>query len=186
MNISFDSENELESHIFNAYQKTGINPIDHTQPDRLIRQLRIGGYGIADLVGFSLSPMWTDGSQDLIVYVYEVKKELITARAFEQVCRYATGLEIALNSELPETNVTIYPNVVGVSIDDSAAMLDYIGVDFIQARFCPDNGVVFCDPDSLWTPKGDGDLSPVSAVISGLRKEKSKNRPFDVVKNSVN
>lgn len=61
-----------------------------------IRQLKIGNYGIADIVTISRTPHFMGSS--LCVTVYELKKDKISMSSFLQACRYAKGIKQYLNN----------------------------------------------------------------------------------------
>lgn len=90
-------ESDLEEIIFNA------NPDDlrdrglwfyHT---RKYRQLRIGNYGVADIVTFNrpkyVEPLCGFESNTVVVNVYELKKSSLSISAFFQAIRYCKGIK---------------------------------------------------------------------------------------------
>lgn len=94
-------EKDLEEIIYTAdraeLRKRGLNI-----KGKLYRQLRIGNYGIADLVEVDRMPRFVDHSGDIpIVYeegmvtitVYELKKENINVSTFLQALGYAKGIK---------------------------------------------------------------------------------------------
>lgn len=62
------------------------------KPRKLRQQVRIGNYGIADMVGFEFSK---DHAGELYpeIYIYELKQDKISVSAFIQACRYARGIQ---------------------------------------------------------------------------------------------
>lgn len=83
-------EKDLEEIIFTesreALLKCGLR-----LPERLRRQLRIGNYGRADIVGFEAENMI--GDNRLVVTIYELKQDKISVSAFLQAIGYARGIQ---------------------------------------------------------------------------------------------
>lgn len=68
-------------------------------PFHLKRQVRIGNYGIADLVGFQRAN-YTDGSGDNnTIHIIELKQDNISVSTFFQALRYAKGLKRYLHKK---------------------------------------------------------------------------------------
>lgn len=74
------------------------------------RQLRIGNYGICDLVTLER------GQESLRVTIYELKKDEINIDGVIQLSRYVTGCKRYLRSRFPETEILIRPVIIGRSI----------------------------------------------------------------------
>lgn len=97
-------EKDLEELMFNASNEelatAGISEFDCLGTSiKRKRQLRIGNYGVADMVTFTksynCSSMWDEyGVKPVLeVNVYELKKDGITVSAFFQALRYAKGIK---------------------------------------------------------------------------------------------
>lgn len=82
---------------------------------KLIRQLNIKGYGIADLVGWFIDRA-PDG-RTLHVTIYELKKDKIGISAFLQSISYARGIQRYLESKLNNLKFKIHIVLVGSSVD---------------------------------------------------------------------
>lgn len=62
---------------------------------KLLRQLRIGNYGVADLVSFQ-RPFYHTGFNNIVkgtITVYELKQDSISVSAFFQAVRYLRGIQ---------------------------------------------------------------------------------------------
>jgi hypothetical protein len=81
-------EKDLESIIYEA-PKSAISKSGLPFYGKVFRQLRIGNYGIADLVTVHRSLIFSD---HLIIRIYELKKDKIYANALWQSIRYAKGI----------------------------------------------------------------------------------------------
>jgi hypothetical protein len=85
------SEKELEDMIFNA-DREELENRGLWMPKNLRRQVRIGNYGIADIVGFERGCMAKGYQSNSTIYVYELKKDEIDISTFMQSIRYAKGI----------------------------------------------------------------------------------------------
>lgn len=107
-------EKDLEQIIFEAdkeeLQKKGL-PVY----GKLFRQLRIGSYGVADLVSFNRHQ--DGGYPRLSVTVYELKKEKIGISAFLQALQYVKGIERYLELRNFKFTVDFSIILIGKTID---------------------------------------------------------------------
>jgi hypothetical protein len=100
-------EQEIEDVIWNAIQE-----YDHDELFRrglpirqnftYVRQLSLGNYGRADMVGIYVTPSYVfEGKKrrDAYVQIYELKKDEINAQTFFQAVRYAMGLRHKIQLE---------------------------------------------------------------------------------------
>lgn len=88
------------------------------------RQLRIGNYGIADLVLFERTfteSYHFDGilKPFLNITIFELKKDKIGISAFLQAIGYAKGIQEYLDEYKPELEYTLNITLIGSSIDTS-------------------------------------------------------------------
>jgi len=74
------------------------------------RQLRIGNYGICDLITLER------GHESLQVNIYELKKDEVNIDGIIQLSRYVTGCKRYLRSRFPEMEIFIRPIIIGRSI----------------------------------------------------------------------
>lgn len=98
-------EKDLEDILFKAYQsgdqkeiqKRGLHSFGH---DFLIRQLNLGSYGVADLVGINFCPAKyrLDESFSAIT-IYELKKDAINLTTFNQIVKYGKAIVDYLESQ---------------------------------------------------------------------------------------
>jgi hypothetical protein len=162
MKIIFDSEAELEEFIHQNFLDEGVCCIDDTAPDHLLRQVNLGQYGIADLVAFTFEE-FPNGFKGVVVTVYELKKEKITADAFAQAARYATAIKALIDERGDYMLTEIKCALVGTEIDESCFILNLSNFHFYKAHFNPACGVDFKDLSEGWN-KG----SSASPVLDGL------------------
>ena len=64
--------------------------------DKYYRQLDLGDYGVADIIGLSYKKDKLD-NLSLEINIYELKKELIDVNTLLQASRYYKGIESILN-----------------------------------------------------------------------------------------
>jgi len=110
-------EKDLEEIIYTAtpeeLEKAGIE-IHHTI---LKRQVRIGNYGIADLIGFN---------KDLrCIYIYELKKEKISVSSFMQILNYYKGVDrwLSLTNRFGKYRIELI--IIGKELE-KAGSLSYV------------------------------------------------------------
>ena len=118
-------EKNLEDIIFES-NKESLKKRGLSISGKLIRQLRIGNYGIADLVSFDRNYKerdYIDGkySPYLEITIYELKKDKIGISAFMQAIGYARGLQRYF---IDKRNIEFTINIVliGNSIDKSGSL----------------------------------------------------------------
>lgn len=87
------------------------------------RQLRIGNYGVADLVTFDRRRCPVSDSNIIAITVYEFKKDSVSISAFLQAIRYVMGIHSYL--EKREVSFFYYFNIVlcGNKIDLTSDLL---------------------------------------------------------------
>lgn len=144
MKIDFESEKELEDFICDHYSETNEFIVDGSFPHHLFRQMDLGDYGIADLITI------TECRDGVAIGVFELKKENITAAAFEQVLRYATGVEALIKEAEPDLPFHVRPALVALNIDGSCFILNHSCADYYQVEFSPTEGVVFSKKSNGW------------------------------------
>lgn len=86
----------------------------------LKRQLRIGNYGVADLVSFDKQfHDYYDGTRQpcLLITVYELKKDMIGVSAFLQAVGYCKGIKTYLNKKKSSLRFRFEIVLIGKSID---------------------------------------------------------------------
>jgi hypothetical protein len=126
-------ENDLEDIIYNTsqvkLQERGLDVIN--EGSKLYRQLNIGNYGRADLVEFTRSfikPENSRGWHELIINVYELKKEKIGMGSFLQALNYIKGIDMYLKYRNKYNQVEFIITLIGREIENGAFIYlpDYI------------------------------------------------------------
>lgn len=160
-------EKDLEEIIFNSpreeLKKRGL-----TLNGKIKRQLKIGNYGIADLVTFQRTRVcWLDHLEDgkqtklynylYHVTIYELKKDKISMSAFLQAVRYAKGIQDYFYTRKISSEVEFHIHIIGKEISDTDFIyLPQICRNVTFTKFSYDlNGILFEDIDNyLLTNKG--------------------------------
>lgn len=142
-------EQDLEEIIFNAdpslLEERGLY-MHHT---KLFRQLKIGNYGIADLVGFDKClrcPQTNEIVRDNSITIYELKKDAINLDALMQGLKYLKGIQSYLDKR--GCDYIIHLVLIGQNIDLTT------NISFI--------------PDTFKTCNGDIDFFTYSYELDGL------------------
>lgn len=145
--ITWESEKELEDFIFKAMQEKNYDPIVDQQIDWSGRQIRIGAYGVADIVTVSYCPDPYEPS--ISITVYEIKKDQINTRAFGQVSRYMKGVKHYFEISYPDQIINVYGVLVGTCLaddDSSKFLIDACeDISVYLARMSLESGVDFTD-----------------------------------------
>lgn len=129
----------------------------------LLRQVRIGGYGIIDL----MSVRATFKSENILIElsVYELKKDKVDIGSVLQLCRYMSGIEHLLNdhkSYLESKHgmkMCLYPTygyLIGKKIDtrdDIVYLYDHLDEDISIYEYSIDldKGILFKEVNRGWT-----------------------------------
>lgn len=83
-------EKDLEDIIWEAYQseygKYELFNKGLSISGKMYRQVNLGDYGILDLMTVSINP------EDVIISIYELKKDIINMSTMAQAARYGTGI----------------------------------------------------------------------------------------------
>ncbi len=139
-------EKDLEEIIWDAYKNDKLSLINNRGlfiNGLIKRQLRIGNYGIADLVSFEFgysSPIY-DGQEfykyrdfpteyikqfrpSIRITIYELKKDKIGISAFLQSVRYTTGIKQFIENKYPNSDFYFIVNIVliGSELDTSGSL----------------------------------------------------------------
>ena len=89
------------------------------------RQLRIGNYGVADLVSFEKS-YFMNGVKVmpfLKITVYELKKDKIGISAFLQAVKYCKGIRTYIERNHPGMKISLNISLVGNDVDTSGSFV---------------------------------------------------------------
>lgn len=100
-------EKDLENIVFNASDEQ-LNKRGLQVKGKRFRQLRIGNYGIADMVTAELRSTY-HGDKYYKITIYELKKDKIEIGAYLQALNYAVGLISYLEKR---TSISILVNIV--------------------------------------------------------------------------
>lgn len=106
-------ERDLEEIIYTSDRKA-LSERGLTVRGKLFRQLRIGNYGVADLVSVERDPCC------LFITVYELKKEKIGISAFLQALGYVKGIESYIKRRKPKLLIEFNIVLVGSNLDTSS------------------------------------------------------------------
>lgn len=118
-------ENDLEEIIFNTNHvelfKRGLDITGN-----LKRQLRIGNYGVADLIEFR-RPIYCGCEDGFLlgkIRVLELKKDLVNIDTFFQAVRYARGVQSYLKYTNPYllNNVELEVALIGKKVDKRSSL----------------------------------------------------------------
>lgn len=94
------------------------------------RQLRIGNYGIADIITFRKHNFWEEGEEEskLCITVYELKQKIINANTLMQAFRYCKGIEQYINHRNKNLSVMFKVVLIGKELSDGdfCYLPDYI------------------------------------------------------------
>jgi hypothetical protein len=149
------TEKDLEDMIFmdiergcpNCYDRGLEIPLlweSHENKVYWYRQVNLGAYGIADLVGFTRQ----DGN--IYVNIVELKNIPLTAKDFNQVFRYKTGVsEIIKSTFKRKVRFAIEVFLIGPSIDDGHYIQNESNITLFTFEFSLD-GFQFDKKTSGW------------------------------------
>lgn len=104
---------------------------------KMYRQLRIGNYGIADIVTVECKKHLYDRYlEEIIVNVYELKKDKIGISAFLQAVKYAKGIKQYIKHKKYDERIgfDIHINLIGKEIDTTGEFC-YINTVFRDVNF---------------------------------------------------
>jgi len=111
-------EKNLEQIIFESYDK--LNERGLSVDGKLYRQLKIGNYGIADLVTLK-KPHYFKGYKTHycgMITVYELKQDKIGVSAFLQALRYLNGIKSYLRKRNLDTKFSYKIVLIGSEIEN--------------------------------------------------------------------
>lgn len=150
--IILDSEKELEDFFIALAGSNFIDPATEECIDFISRQVVIANYGIADLVSF-----YHYGNGNILITVYELKKDIIDVKTIAQVSRYMTGIKQYAECDLRNFNVHIQGIVIAPEInmkDDTVFLLGQLDYVFAYlAKFSLNKSCVFEKVPKSWFSK---------------------------------
>lgn len=112
-------EKDLEDIIWES-DRIKLSERGLTVKGKLKRQLKIGGYGIADLVSFEKQTGYY-GNRYLKITVYELKKDKIGISAFLQAINYVRGIKSYIKMRNKNIEVSFSIILVGKEVDESGS-----------------------------------------------------------------
>lgn len=117
------SEKEIEDLIFNA-DTNFLSERGLYLPYFKKRQLKIGNYGIADIVGYEKAYFFNGVKHtENKIYIYELKKETINIDAFIQAVSYAKGIKRYMEKYKPNIDFGFKIILIGKDIDLSNSLV---------------------------------------------------------------
>lgn len=130
-------EKDLEEIIFNSDHEHLIDRGLYI-PKILKRQLRIGNYGIADLVGFQ-RPYYHSGYDEICkgeINVIELKKDKISVSSFFQALNYVKGIQRYIEKYRPDMSdhYNYRITIIGNDLDKKSSVV-YLN-DFFNTELC--------------------------------------------------
>ena len=142
-------EKDLEQIIFeNIQTKDGCEllskkGLDVSEPTKCYKQLRIGNYGVADLITIRkpVLKIYKDCSfhSSFHVCVYEFKKDKISMSAFLQAIRYAKGVKQYLKHRgFDESDILLSVTLIGKEIDRTSDFIylpEFIKSEYLNLKF---------------------------------------------------
>lgn len=160
-------ESDLESIIWDCLKtKEGIEKLHKKglkdyEPTKSFRQLRIGNYGIADIVTATKRTynMGKSFQSELHITVYELKKGEINLDALVQVFRYIKGIRHYFHKRgyyIPEYNVRGVLIGRSLNTNDWVYLLDYINnIEVYEYNYSID-GLTFKHKETGYYLKDNG------------------------------
>ena len=143
---------------------------------KLLRQVRIGNYGIADLIQFQRPFYYGQEKQFLHpgrITIYELKKDQVGIAAFLQAISYAKGLREYLRLKKKSENYIIDIVLIGKTVDEKGSFC------FIENTLCINND--FCDEKTNIEEPGTISFYTYKFDIDGLRFKDMSN--YDLIDN---
>jgi len=133
-------ESDLEDIIWDCFKTPeGVDKLCEKglhliKPSRSFRQLRLGNYGIADLVTFDKShyKIQDEIVAEVTITIYELKKDQIKLDSLVQLCRYMKGVKRYFGARGCQLK---YSDIRGVLIGKSLNVDDWVYLtDHIQEK----------------------------------------------------
>lgn len=117
-------EKDLEEVIFTS-NRNHLSDRGLYDYGKFLRQVRIGNYGIADLI--SITRPYNDGSRHVpgVIRVYELKKDKISPSTFLQCLGYARGVQRYIERNKPDQygNWSIEICLIGKTVDSNSTFV---------------------------------------------------------------
>ena len=142
--IPFPSESAIEDFIYKKILTEQCCPISEDAVAYILKQPRLGAYGIADLIKIDFEHNPFEKSLELVVV--ELKNEPLKPRDLAQLTRYMSGVNHMMASYCSRLNIdlTIRGELVGIGYDgDFVYMLEHISdyIDCYTLNITIENGL---------------------------------------------
>jgi hypothetical protein len=111
-------EKDIEDLIMDSCpEKVRARGLDRFEHDAVFRQVNLGAYGIADIIGINFFTPEDGRTKVSSFTIYELKKDAIGFSAFGQVARYAKGLKEYCRKEFAQDYVECYMVLIGSELE---------------------------------------------------------------------
>ena len=116
--IPFPSESAIEDFIYKKIVTERFCPVSSMDIDYILRQPRLGAYGIADLIKIVLTRNPYETTLDIVVM--ELKNEPLKPRDLAQLTRYMSGVKHMVSSYCSRMNIglAISGELVGTGFEE--------------------------------------------------------------------
>jgi hypothetical protein len=158
--------NFLEKDLEEIIYTSGRDVLDQrglTINGKLLRQVKIGNYGIADLIEFT-RPSYGGPANDCLcpgeITIYELKKDQIGIAAFLQSLSYAKGISEYLRKRKISDHYLIHITLIGKTVDLSGSFC-FI-TDLLQMRSD------YIDKYNMFSENGEINFYTYNYDIDGL------------------
>lgn len=147
------------------------------------RQLELGDYGRADLVGFDYNPYseyYRNCSKILDVGVIEIKKDEININTFLQAIRYCKGIQKYLEHRFPTIQPEFKIFLIGttISVTDFCYVTDFVSnLSIYTTKIHLEHGIHFheeCEYSVSNATLSKGDAKFESFLFENIKKGMSK------------
>lgn len=114
--VKFNSEKDLEDAICEFIEEYGKCPLTNNPVTHWYRQVKIGSYGVADIV-----KIYIGGHGYIEVTVLELKNEELTVNSIAQVSRYSSGISHFISKKFKklESYITVNSELLGAGFKES-------------------------------------------------------------------
>jgi|DEB0MinimDraft_10_1074344.scaffolds.fasta_scaffold84953_3 hypothetical protein len=155
-------ENDLEEIIYTSGRDV-LEQRGLTINGKLLRQVKIGNYGIADLIEFE-RPFYDGPDHEYFVpgriTIYELKKDQVGIAAFLQAVSYAKGVLEYLRHKKKHRQYVIDIILIGKEVDDKGSFC------FIENMLCVEND--YYEKQTNFEEKGTIEFFTYKYNIDGL------------------
>lgn len=166
------SEEILESMII-EYALDNDMTLNHTGESfhAIERQVRLGSYGIADIVCISMMPESEHKRLEIDIKIIELKKGTLDSKTISQISRYRTGVEELISQIYKDDDVlvTVTGDIIGSGFnlsDDACFCSDHSDwIDAYTYSIGVEKGVTF-ESSVGWKKQEPGDSGALSGLIT--------------------